>query len=121
MLLAPLPAPNSSLSPLPTRSRSSDSDSFTTVLPNSAATATSVNITTLNITYGDHYGGAIYNGCVGGRRNLNEYHPGSRSDTPPPSPPPPVPPPPLLAVDGVILGLAFGLAGITTVLMLLRR
>lgn len=73
---------NSSLSPLPTKSKlAPDLDSSTHVPPSCAAAATTqtINITTLNITYGggDSYNGDIRNGCVGGRRN--EYYFESRS------------------------------------------
>ncbi|KAG9227638.1 hypothetical protein CCMSSC00406_0000716 [Pleurotus cornucopiae] len=106
-------AASSSLSPLPLKSKlPRDSDGSTTVPPHRASTsAQTINITTLNVTYGDHYGGAIHNGCIGGRRNENYFDPPSYA------PPPPL----LIAVDSAALGLAFGVAGIAAVLMLLRR
>ncbi|KDQ25713.1 hypothetical protein PLEOSDRAFT_1106618 [Pleurotus ostreatus PC15] len=108
-------ATSSSLSPLPLKSKlPRDSDGSTTVPPHRASTsAQTINITTLNVTYGDHYGGAIHNGCIGGRRNENENY----FDPPSHAPPPAL----LIAVDSAALGLAFGVAGIAAVLMLLRR
>lgn len=109
-----------SLSLLTTKSKSKlapDPDSSTAV-----AAPHTVNIATLNVTYGDHYGGAIHNGCVGGRRN--EYYCRVCTGTPPA--PPSAPPSPLLfTVEGETL--AFGIAGalcvagIAAVLVLLRR
>ncbi|KDQ25711.1 hypothetical protein PLEOSDRAFT_160328 [Pleurotus ostreatus PC15] len=123
--LAPPVLPNppfptcASLSLLTTKSKSKlapDPDSSIAV-----AASHTVNIATLNVTYGDHFEGAIHNGCVGGRRN--EYYSELRSCTPaPPSPPPS---PLLFTVEGetLVFGIAgaFCVAGIAAVLMLLRR
>ncbi|KAF9493635.1 hypothetical protein BDN71DRAFT_1508440 [Pleurotus eryngii] len=57
--------------------------------------AQTFDVAALNVTYGDHYNGAIHN------------------DTPPP--------PLAFAVGGATLGLAFGVAGIAAVFMLLRH
>lgn len=129
-----------SLSLLTTKSKSKlapDPDSSTAV-----AASHTVNIATLNVTYGDHYGGAIHNGCVGGRRN--EYYSELRScmlavvipkvwiscsrrvcTGTPPAPPSAPPSPLLFTVEGETLAFgiagAFCVAGIAAVLVLLRR
>lgn len=85
--LAPLASSNSSLSLLSAGPKSEwrvDSESGSLDRPTRAppnqcnaasATAQTINITTLNVTYGDHYGEAIHNGCIGGRRNENYFEP----------------------------------------------
>ncbi|KAL4255375.1 hypothetical protein AB1N83_013854 [Pleurotus pulmonarius] len=84
---------NSSLSPSPIKSKPrGKSHSSATVPPKCASTkAQTINITTLNVTYGDHYGGAIHNGCVGGRHNKYYSEPCDQY-VGPLSPPPPSPP-----------------------------